>query len=245
MTLKMSTYHVTVRKRLKKLAKPSVKEGYENYFKKVTIFHGVKTLGVKRVMKETLPLLSDKSIESIVKEAFSLLESDYSEEKQIGVGLLSRQVKKLPENFLRMLEPVFERGVYDWATCDGIAGRVLRPLLKKDKKTLSHIVSWSLSKNIWRKRASAVAFVNEARHGDYNNEIMLVCSRLAGHPERFVQLGMGWVLRELFLADQEAVLKFLRKNYEGISREGLRYALEKMPDPLKKKILQEHKEELM
>jgi hypothetical protein len=44
----------------------------------------------------------------------------------------------------------------------------------------------------------------------------------------FVQLGTGWVLRELSRADLEGVIEFIKEHYEKFSREGLRYAIEKM-----------------
>jgi 3-methyladenine DNA glycosylase AlkD len=75
---------------------------------------------------------------------------------------------------------------------------------------------------------------------DTTGKIFSVCRNLAGNPDRFVQLGMGWVLRELFLADREAVLTFIRRYRAGISREGLRYAMEKMPVATRKRLLAEH-----
>ena len=58
--------------------------------------------------------------------------------------------------------------------------------------------------------------------------------------ERFVQLGLGWVLRELYLADRDLVLSFLAAHYGELSREGLRYAIEKMPAELQMRLLAEH-----
>jgi len=62
----------------------------------------------------------------------------------------------------------------------------------------------------------------------YNDEIIKICSTCVKNPERFVQLGVGWVLRELSLANLELVNEFLTDNFEYFSREGLRYAIEKM-----------------
>jgi 3-methyladenine DNA glycosylase AlkD len=76
-----------------------------------------------------------------------------------------------------------------------------------------------------------VAFVNEAPHGRYDREILAICRALLRNRDGFVQLGMGWVLRELFLADGSLVLEFLRRHYPLINREALRHAIEKMPEP--------------
>jgi hypothetical protein len=45
------------------------------------------------------------------------------------------------------------------------------------------------------------------------------------------------VLRELYLADPDNVVEFIKDNYDHFSREGLRYAIEKMPDDLKTELL--------
>lgn len=47
----------------------------------------------------------------------------------------------------------------------------------------------------------------------------------------------SWVLRELSLADLSGVKMFIKNNYEHISREGLRYAIEKMNGQDKAKLL--------
>ncbi|MCY3017853.1 MAG: DNA alkylation repair protein [Planctomycetota bacterium] len=228
-----------VRQKLRQLARPSTKESYERYFKHVIKFHGLKSPAVKQVARDVLPLLQDEPILTVVGAAFGLLASEYSEEKQIAIIVLNRNVRALPDDFLWRLEPVFDRNVFDWATCDGIAGRVLRFLLTREAD-LRRIVEWSLVDHLWRQRASAVAFVNEARHCRYNDAIIAVCGRVVRNPERFAQLGVGWVLRELFLADRARAIKFVRSHHQYMSREGLRYATEKMPAALKQRVLAEH-----
>jgi 3-methyladenine DNA glycosylase AlkD len=235
-----SSFQITVRRALKADADPKVQEGFQRYFKNVVSLIGVRSAGVRKVFKETYPLVAKSPPDAVIEHAFSLLASEYLEEKQIGIMLLSRIEKKLPSDFIQKLEPVFDECVYDWATCDVLSGRVLRLIMRRDDVVRRRIVSWSNADYLWRQRASAVSFVNEARHGKYNDDILHVCQNIVKNPERFVQLGMGWVLRELSLADQELTLRFLATHYPKISREGLRYAIEKMPASLRKQVLAEH-----
>lgn len=99
------------------------------------------------------------------------------------------------------------------------------------------VQSWCRSSNDWKQRASCVSFVCLARHGDYNEVILDIAKRVIQNPERFPQLGVGWVLRELSLADESAVVTFIKENYGEFTREGLRYAIEKMEDPLRQELL--------
>jgi 3-methyladenine DNA glycosylase AlkD len=231
-----------VRQSLNAISDAEVKANYQRYFKGTLPFIGVRGPAVDAVFREHLPSLAKASTDEVVAEAFAMLRSRFAEEKQIGILLLSRQTRRLDDDFVPSLEPVFEETVHEWATCDGLSGRVLRGLLVRSTVARSRIVSWSLAANQWRQRASAVAFVNEARHGNYNDQILTVCRRIVRNPERFVQLGAGWVLRELFLADRQATLDFIRAHYAWVSREGLRYAIEKMPPPLQRTLLDEHKD---
>ncbi|MBI2891843.1 MAG: DNA alkylation repair protein [Nitrospirae bacterium] len=235
-----NSFHTEVREALERKAHRRVKESYERYFKGAVQFVGVRTPAVRAVERAMKPHFLRLTVPEASREALALLASPFMEERQIAVSLLRSMAKSLSNDFLDRLEPLFDGTVKDWGSCDGVAGRVLRHLLKRDPKFLYRVISWSTSRNLWRQRASAVAFVNEARHGRYNKEILTVCENIVGNPERFVQLGLGWVLRELFLANRDLALGFLAAHYPQISREGLRYAIEKMPVSLRERILTEH-----
>ncbi len=56
-------------------------------------------------------------------------------------------------------------------------------------------------------------------------------------PIRLLIMCPRWVLRELSLADLSGVKEFIKRNYEHMSREGLRYAIEKMSGQDKAKLL--------
>eukprot|EP01126_Amoeba_proteus_P054491 TRINITY_DN6709_c0_g1_i3.p1 TRINITY_DN6709_c0_g1~~TRINITY_DN6709_c0_g1_i3.p1 ORF type:complete len:153 (+),score=24.78 TRINITY_DN6709_c0_g1_i3:651-1109(+) len=101
-------------------------------------------------------------------------------------------------------------------------------MIKRNEKIGYQIQKWKDSKNLWEQRASCVSFVKLARHGNHTNIILDICSETVKSSERFVQLANGWVLRELYLASPEEVVSFIKENYIYFSREGLRYATEKM-----------------
>ena len=238
--VRQSRFGREVRRRIVERADPAVKEGAERYFKHKLRFHGLNAPGIRGVARGVEPLLEGRPVSQVVGECFRLLHSPWAEERHVGIALLGRNVRRLPPTFLQDFEPVFDRTVHDWGACDHIAGRVLRPLVSTSPPWRKRIVSWRNAKSPWRQRVAAVAFVNEARHGRHNREILTICRALVQNPDRFVQLGMGWVLRELFLADREVVRGFLRQHYPSINREALRYAIEKMPKSLQSTILAEH-----
>ena len=82
----------------------------------------------------------------------------------------------------------------------------------------------------------AVAFVNVAKHGTQPPgspelwELMWTAARNNVHsPERFMQTSVGWLVRELGRADQDAALAFLAEHRALLSREAARYIVEKLP----------------
>ncbi|HEY4222169.1 MAG TPA: DNA alkylation repair protein [Myxococcota bacterium] len=225
--------------RLEKRADAATKAWGEKYFLGVIELIGVKRAGVNAVLREVLPAAKALSSDALVHEALVLLRDPRMEPRQIAIDLLHRRKRDLDPDFVDVLARIFDGHVRDWATCDGLSGRVLRPLLP-NASARKKIVAWSRSDNLWRQRAAAVSFVNDCKTGLYDDDIIAVCARIVKNPERFVQLGCGWVLRELYLVDAPRTLKFLDDNAKHISREGLRYATEKMPKPVQKRVHDEH-----
>ena len=159
------------------------------------------------------------------------------EDRTIGTDILIKNIKHLDKDNVEEIGLLIEEHCNDWATCDGLAGKVLGRMIKNNSETAHLLKHWKTSKNNWKQRASCVAFVNVARFGKFNKLIINICTNCVKNPERFVQLGVGWVLRELSLADLNLVIKFIKKNYNHISREGLRYSIEKMNPELRKELL--------
>lgn len=234
----MTAFTKLVRDKLRARASVDVKKHFDAYFLGAVPFIGVKRAGVDAVFKEVAPALAGDAID----EGFALLRCEEMELKTVGVELLYRARKRLPDDVVDALAQLFDDGyVKEWATCDGLSGRVLRHLVVRDVALKKRVVAWSKAKNDWRQRASAVAFVNEAKHGAYDDDVIEVCSRIVKNPDRFVQLGCGWALRELSLVDRKRVLAFIDDNAQYLSREGLRYALEKTPAKLRAEVMARHK----
>lgn len=147
------------------------------------------------------------------------------------------------ERDLMELAAVFDDGhLADWNNVDWFAVKVLNRMVQQSGEPCARAISdWSTAANLWRRRASGVAFVSVAKLGDRNFDgftdmLLQVCDRTVRHRERFAQTGTGWVLRELAKAEPERVLAFVEAHLEHFSREGLRYALEKMPEDERRRL---------
>ena len=90
----------------------------------------------------------------------------------------------------------------------------------------------------WKQRASCVTFVCLVRRQWFVETCYDFITHAIHHSkERFVQLGSGWLMRELSTINPNRTIKLLYKDYNLWSREGLRYAIEKLNAKDKKQIL--------
>ena len=95
--------------------------------------------------------------------------------------------------------------------------------------------------NPWKQRVAAVSFVKLAAPAlGHKATILDIASVLSGVNHRFVQLGCGWMLRELSVHDLGAVTGHLRAHARTISKEGMRYSIEKMPSKAQREMLDHH-----
>ncbi|KAL0485332.1 hypothetical protein AKO1_002909 [Acrasis kona] len=229
-----------------------------SYMKNTVKFYGLTSKEVsttfKNIKKEIIEAVPDPK-EQIQLATKHLLRSDYFEEKQIAIQILVLQLKLfskpkhdgLATLIIEQIKTVLDEDEhFNWGTTDSLSSMVLCEIIKKKGKGTAETISqWSYDPkpSLWRLRSSCVTFVKIARHGKYNKLILDQCKHiLTGradelHKERFVQLGVGWVLRELSLKDEPSVIEFLKKHYHHFSREGLRYAIEKMDSETKSNLM--------
>ncbi|MDD2716900.1 MAG: DNA alkylation repair protein [Candidatus Wallbacteria bacterium] len=223
---------------LKSQADPKVAANYEQYFKKVIRFHGLKTPEIRNLFSEYY----SKSIKTMpfdeqIELAYRLFESKYAEEKSFGIGILKKNLKKLDHSHIKDFEPIIDKHIYDWGTSDSLSGKIISRMIEAHPEYGKLLIPWKDAKCLWRQRSACVSFVNVARFGKHNDTIIKIGSACVKNPERFVQLGLGWMLRELSLADLDLTIKFIKANYRHFSREGLRYAIEKMEPDLRQEML--------
>lgn len=241
--------------RLESRANPNTKIWWENYLKHVIPFRGVKMAHIRTELHHWLKqeaIQTELSGESQKDLALKLIEQSYCEDKLAGI--LFFQEVLLPANAINWTQDLpyfaalFQQGyIYDWSTCDWFCVRILGPLAQREGELCARSISnWCQSDNLWQRRAAGVAFVNLAKKGDANfkgfsDMIIETCAATVQYQERFAQTGTGWVLRELSHAEPKRVIEFVEKNVVCFSREGLSYAIAKLPVETKIRLKKLHK----
>lgn len=214
----------------------------QRYMKWISKFYGLRSPQITEIFRNLYREIKLFSIQEQINLAFELFDSDIFEDKCFATMILHKLVKKhLDVDFLDNLKSQIEKNIYDWANCDVLSSRVNTNIVIKYPEAAQKIVERKDSKFMRLQRSACVSFVRLGKTWNYNEEIVSICSTTIQNPERFVQLGTGWVLRELSLSDLKLVEWFIKDNYKYFSREWLRYAVEKMHPEKKIEILQYNK----
>jgi 3-methyladenine DNA glycosylase AlkD len=109
--------------------------------------------------------------------------------------------------------------------------------MEKYPQFIENLKEWSRSENHWLRRASAVTLIIPAKQGKFLKDIIEIADILLLDKDDMVQKGYGWLLKDASIRCQAEVLAYVLKNKSVMPRTALRYAIERMPQDLKKQAM--------
>jgi 3-methyladenine DNA glycosylase AlkD len=234
--------------RLDTMGDSKTKAWWERYMKHVIPFRGIKMPVLRPVLFEWWDAqVAPHGLAFQKATAAHLFTSSWSEDKLAGVLAFEHLAPSLEVADLAMLEDIFQQGLlFDWNNTDWLCVKVLDKLVRRGLAFAEPIAGWTAQSEapLWQRRAGAVAFVNIAKHGQEppsSPQLWELMSIAAGNnvrsPERFMQTSVGWLVREMGKADAGAALGFAEEHRDRLSREALRYIVEKMPPDVQRQVL--------
>ena len=227
-----------IRKDLQKSADEKTKESASHFFKEAIRVYGVKTGTVVTIAKKYW-----KEIKALPKnEIFALCEELYKSGIMEESFVVSTWVPKLVNEFEKKDIDVFyhwiDSYITNWASCDGFCNHSVGEYIEKYPEQISELTKWATSKNRWVKRAAAVSLIVPAKHGKFLNEVFGIADILLLDTDDMVQKGYGWMLKEAGRKHQQEVFMYVEKHKKIMPRTALRYAIELMPQTLRKKAME-------
>ena len=136
---------------------------------------------------------------------------------------------------------MFERWIDDyvnnWASCDTLCNHSLGEFVEMYPEYISNLKQFTNSNNRWKRRAAAVTLIIPARRGKFLPDILDIANLLFNDNDDLVQKGYGWMLKAASQAHQIEIFEYVMKNKKTMPRTSLRYAIEKMPEELKKQAM--------
>lgn len=221
-------------------------EGAKYYFKKYekVFFFGVKAPLQREIERKLFASVkSEWDVSDALEFCEILVRHPMHESKNTGILLLSRYHRKFDKSLFRVAEKWLRNDdCASWALVDLLSPLILTPLILQYPGLIPRLERWSGSKNLWLRRASVVTFIPLARRGQLQDRAYNVVLALRNDKDDLIHKATGWLLREAGKADSERLKHFLQKHGAGLPRTTIRYAIERFPKPLQKKLLMDTRE---
>lgn len=216
-----------IRERLEAAVDPDFAAGQRAFFK-----HEVQTAGVRRAaLGPIISFVAGSVRKWPATERDRLCAALWQgslEEGVIVCHVYRRFAKGCGRREFRLFESWIDRYVHNWAHCDGLAGWLVAACIANEPELIPKLESWTRSRNVWKRRAAAVALLQEAKKGRNTEAIFRIATLLRNDADDMVQKGVGWVLKETYPKKPAEVVRFLAPWRATAPRLLIRYAAEKM-----------------
>ena len=238
MTRKIQYNPTHLKRDLRRLADPAVRDSQQRFSKEPVRSIGVLTPDVRRLATAAAHeyRLARLTFDEILAMADALWRGGILEERSLAVLLISKFQRHLERRHWRHFDAYVD-SLSNWADTDGLCGSVLAPLLEREPRLVTRLKPWTRSRNRWRRRAAAVALIPAARRGRHHESAYAICDRLADDRDDLVEKAVGWLLKEISRTQPQSVADYLLANAQILSRTTIRYAAEKLPAKLRERVL--------
>jgi 3-methyladenine DNA glycosylase AlkD len=226
-----------IRHELEQQTDLKTKSSSQHFFKEKVSFIGVKTVivtGIARKYFNQLKTVDKLQIFTLCEE---LLKSDYIEEAFIAFDWSYRLRDSYTPDDFAIFEKWIDKYVNNWAKCDTLCNHTVGAFVEKYPEYINNLKKWTASENRWFRRAAAVTLIIPAKQGKFLVDIFEIADILLLDKDDLVQKGYGWMLKEASRRHQEEVFDYVLRNNKNMPRTALRYAVEKMPDDLRRQAM--------
>ena len=209
-------------------------ESTRNFFKEEIQSYGVKSATVAKMSKDHFKSIKDKSKEEIFGLCDELWQSQTLEESFIACNWSYFIHKDYQPNDFDVFKKWINNYVNNWASCDTLCNHTLGEFIEMYPEYLAGLKEMAISENRWMRRASAVSLIIPAKKGKFIKDIFEIADLLLTDKDDLVQKGYGWMLKVACQEHQQEVFEYILSKKSIMPQTALRYAIEKMPNELKK-----------
>jgi 3-methyladenine DNA glycosylase AlkD len=166
-----------------------------------------------------------------------LLASDIHEHRLAALEILVAQYESAADPDRKTIVEFYlahTQRINNWDLVDASAPYILGEHLRTRSRRV--LLRLAKSKSLWERRIAIVATLMLIRHGE-TADTFLIAEKLLADPHDLIHKAVGWALREAGKVSQADLLAFLQQHYASIPRTTLRYAIERFPQPQRKRIL--------
>jgi 3-methyladenine DNA glycosylase AlkD len=225
-----------IRKVFRELADPEFAQHSQRFFKsgpgeygEGDRFLGIRVPALRKQVKQHLDIS--------LKDVIQLVKSPFHEERLFALLLL---VAKFDRGSAEEQKTLYElylnhtKYINNWDLVDSSASHIVGAYLeKKAKKPLFDLAR---SDSLWERRIAIIATLHLIRKREYAAALQ-ISAMLKNDPEDLIQRAVGWMLREIGKRDLWVEQAFLKQHYTNMPRTLLRQAIERFPEPDRKRYL--------
>jgi 3-methyladenine DNA glycosylase AlkD len=225
-----------LRRRLMAHADPSSVPILQRFFKtgpgeygERDVFIGVRTPALRAVCREC----AGAPVEAIR----TLLRSRVHEERSLALMLLVLAFKSADDDGRRRIYEFYVAHtgfINNWDLVDSSAAQIVGGWLHG--RSRAPLRALAASASIWDRRIAIIATANFIKRGEFADTFE-IADMLLDDEHDLIHKAVGWMLREVGNRDGAAERRFLKDRYQRMPRTMLRYAIEKFPEPERKRYL--------
>ncbi|MHA1224695.1 MAG: DNA alkylation repair protein [Candidatus Heimdallarchaeaceae archaeon] len=201
---------------------------------------GIRTHIVRKLANELYRELKSKGvtdIDEILEYCESLQQLKISELRTIAVQWSFKTKEQFEPKHFTIFENWLKKYVTGWGSTDDLCVQSLGYIVYKFPELIKKVKTWTTSTNQWMRRASAVALIYGLRRGQFLKDAFEIADALFNDKEMYVLKAYGWMLKEAANIFMEDVFNYVFKRKKTMPRLSLRYAIEKMPEEMRRKAM--------
>jgi 3-methyladenine DNA glycosylase AlkD len=229
---------VGIREEMAAHADERIRESGRRFFREDVKIHGIRTAVVRDISKRYFAEIKGREKAEVFSLCNQLLESGYTEEAFIAYDWAERLRRSFEPSDFEVFEHWLDTYVSNWAECDTLCNHAVGSFIERYPEYIGELKEWARSENRWMRRGAAVSLVLPARKGFFLEEIFAIAEILLNDQDDLVQKGYGWMLKEASKAHLDEVFGFVMEHRDRMPRTALRYAIEKMPESLRKRAME-------
>lgn len=207
------------------------------YNMNVDNFWGVRTSTIHKIAGKHYKALKSQSMDERLELCQHLLNTGVYEHKIMAFRWAYLSRKEFTPEHLAIFTNWLSTDVDDWIDCDDLCIHVIGEFFLRYPEMAEEVLNWTDASNFWIRRGAAVSLVLPARKGHQLSLVFKVTDLLLEDEEDLVRKAYGWLLKETSKSYPEEVFAYVMDKREQMPRVSLRYAIEKLPEPMRKEAL--------
>ncbi|RIH65175.1 DNA alkylation repair protein [Mariniphaga sediminis] len=227
----------SIRRELQAGADEKIQQSGKRFFKEEVRAYGFKTALVGKMAKQKFNGIKDLDKAAVFALCEELWKSGYLEESFIACNWSYFLHKNYEPTDFQVFENWLKSYVTNWASCDTLCNHTIGEFIEMYPDYISSLKTWTKSENRWVRRGAAVTLIIPARKGKFLSDILEIASALLTDADDLVQKGYGWMLKSASQAHQKEIFDYVVSKKDTMPRTALRYAIEKMPEKLRKEAM--------